>query len=227
MCPCPFVRVCNVLKESPQERGRKLVFRSVHVHKHGNWKKVPKKGDENSRISVAFQLSLNNWKKVPKKGDENSTSSTSWRCSAVVLLKESPQERGRKRTAENRIATSKVQIERKSPRKGTKTLQGSSWVLLPCLLKKGLRERGRKRDRHVVHALTVVGIEKIPKRGDENVVVFPAFVGKLVSNWKKSPKKGTKTARIVVSLTADPIEKEAPRKGTKTLCTSSETGKCC
>ena len=70
-----------------------------------------------------YLLAISNWKKVPKKGDENISSASlyiSW-----SLLKESPQERGRKPSDEEDNMESSFSIERKSPRKGTKTLQAA------------------------------------------------------------------------------------------------------
>ena len=156
------------LKESPQERGRKLVSFPAFVGKClSNWKKVPKKGDENQYPCELY----------PKKP---------WR------LKESPQERGRKQVCQHCFDRDVVAIERKSPRKGTKTNRPTILTTVSMSLKESPQERGRKRAspdpwRGIPHW------KKVPKKGDENGPPSRRSVAGLRGIERKSPRKGTKT----------------------------------
>ena len=138
----------TLLKKSPRERGRKYATFDV-PHKTRLLKKSPR---ERGRKHYNFSLVV----------------------SYAVLIEKSPQERGRKLpwTYCHASRVSRA-IEKKSPRKGTKTHTCLLSTTLPMMriLKKGPRERGRKPPAVLVINDFVSGIEK------------------------RSPRKGTKTMR--------------------------------
>ena len=134
------------LKESPQERGRKLSRITRHASAEKNWKKVPKKGDENSGYS-GRSPAPSGWieRKSPRKGTKISCIRRTDSCDQ---LKESPQERGRKFPMVHEPKAMENIIERKSPRKGTK-MRDYPWWNVSCHYWK-----------------------KVPKKGDENCPWF-------------------------------------------------------
>ena len=154
----------------------------------GYWKKVPKKGDGNCTYLRRIPKTLCEIeRKSPRKGTETILICV---CPHVdtVKLKESPQERGRKRNSVFQEIqglrdwkkvpkkgdgntpwlgshTHDVQIERKSPRKGTET----RWWLL--------------------YYMREIPIErKSPRKGTETIgIQYSVFKEHY---WKKVPKKG-------------------------------------
>ena len=136
------------LKESPQERGRKhdsSIF--FHVFHNVIERKSPRKGTKTLANFCCFVALVMKLKESPQERGRKHL----FRCCTAIVsrekqLKESPQERGRKPSSSPTMnVATYLNIERKSPRKGTKT----RLILLPFpmiyrTLKESPQERGRK-----------------------------------------------------------------------------------
>ena len=169
--PSQFYLDLIALKESPQERGRKLKP-PCHLTacRAAIERKSPRKG---TKTTVIMILSLQKHNK----------------------LKESPQERGRKQfTCYGIIGKAISSIERKSPRKGTKTIFCHRYYNVdPFILKESPQERGRKR----LYRL------RSQYQGSPQLKESPQERGR--KPFFKSPHS-----------IRHPIERKSPRKGTKT-----------
>ena len=120
-------RLCGFLhrgieRKSPR-KGTKTLSSEIFHQRRLHWKKVPKKGDENSHSGFHFPLN-GDWKKVPKKGDENNLTTLPLAV-ANCIERKSPR-KGTKTSHMPNQARRSLLIERKSPRKGTKTSPVSS-----------------------------------------------------------------------------------------------------
>ena len=127
------------LKESPQERGRKQGVTPRNKGGNINRKKVPKKGDENHKTHHRFLLSRTIERKSPRKGTKTNNPFY--------------------------VTNVPTWIERKSPRKGTKTTSH------------GIAYR----------ADFTSHWKKVPKKGDENVT--PSCSPTLIGLLKESPQE--------------------------------------
>ena len=106
-----------------------------------------------------------------------------------LSLKESPQERGRKHCTLTINVNPFFCIERKSPRKGTKT-SGRRLATggLFNQLKESPQERGRKQKYAAIDTTMSTIERKSPRKGTKTYVI--ASVIKSSVHWKKVPKKG-------------------------------------
>ena len=148
--PCSVLLSCRYskLKKSPQERGRKLTLKcAIDFCMHSNWKKVPKKGDENIVHATHSWLKSLDWKKVPKKGDENQLLNLLVRIK-MRLLKKDPRERGRKRSQTNATEVLCSHYWKKVPEEGDENIMASSCFFMASIsaLKKSPRGRGRRQN---------------------------------------------------------------------------------
>ena len=123
---------------------------------------------------------------------------------AGTLLKESPQERGRKLTTSaylQRRATKLKESPQERGRKLSPTLTGASAV---TLLKESPQERGRK-----LHVLNIMfcqfhRLKESPQERGRKQCRHDG-VHLLIEIERKSPRKGTKTLRVVLRFITSPL----------------------
>ena len=129
----------RTLKKSPRERGRKRTNALMHPFVSKYWKKVPEKGDENKRLTVAISAEIHYWKKVPEKGDENDKALEIF-IFDLYIEKKSPR-KGTKTRHFLKVYFYHNLIEKKSPRKGTKTTRAiQGWYSSGYIEKKSPRK---------------------------------------------------------------------------------------
>ena len=125
---CLFV--IQSLKESPQERGRKQNYHhACNVFGKGIERKSPRKGTK-TIVRRDLRQILGLLKESPQERGRKPPA-VALPTFSLRRLKESPQERGRKRFNVFYISVP-IPIERKSPRKGTKTVHESVHTLRGC-----------------------------------------------------------------------------------------------
>ena len=131
-------------KKSPR-KGTKTKWRVFLSNPWNYWKKVPEKGDEN-RVHLRLSLFLKSyWKKVPEKGDENLIYFSS--ITALSTNWKKVPEKGDENLLPHQMPCRRSGIiEKKSPRKGTKT------------------------ERHFLYTLKANDWKKVPEKGDENIL---------------------------------------------------------
>ena len=216
------------LKESPQERGRKDVdcFPLPFVSEC-NWKKVPKKGDEKVIFSIVCS-SLSYWKKVPKKGDEKNLFCRSNVDRHVVIERKSPR-KGTKSFYHLPYHPWCLLIERKSPRKGTKRAIPAYPRGMRLIERKSPRKGTKRSDAVQVSIIALDSIErKSPRKGTKSLRRLSGLA-QLLLDWKKVPKKGDEKTffRFFFSVVLIALKESPQERGRKGWHRSSATSHLC